>query len=328
MIGYAMGAFSRLFYKLCLMFETLKNMMVDKEANLQAYVSACDDAESLQALARALAEQGLEISAVVEVQNGWKLALGGQAETAQVLNKSFRDVSEKTGLDIAIVDAQPMPSLDAPGILFMDMDSTLIQCECIDEIADFLGIKDKIATITQRAMEGELDFSESLIERVKLLAGLDESVLKRVYDERIALTDGAENLIQTVQESGWKVGLVSGGFTYFTALLQERLNLDFTRANNLEIVDGKLTGRVLGDICDANMKRELLISQSKAWGIDLAHSVALGDGANDLPMLNTAGLGIAFHAKPKVRALAPYVLSYGGLDQTLHLLTPIRGNER
>jgi phosphoserine phosphatase len=197
----------------------------------------------------------------------------------------------------------------------------LIQCECIDEIADFLGIKKDIAAITQQAMEGKLDFSESLIARVKLLAGLDEAVLKRVYDERIRLTLGAEELIETVHQAGWKVGLVSGGFTYFTSLLQARLGLDFVAANTLEIVDGKLTGRVLGDIVDAQVKKTLLKQQSEVWGIDLKASVALGDGANDLPMLETAGLGIAFHAKPKVRQLAPYALSHGGLNQTLHLLT-------
>jgi len=130
-------------------------------------------------------------------------------------------------------------------------------------------------------------------------------------------------LIETVHKAGWKVGLVSGGFTYFTALLQQRLGLDFVAANTLEIVDGKLTGRVIGRIVDAQVKKELLKQQSEVWCIDLVHSMALGDGANDLPMLETAGVGIAFHAKPKVRELAPYVLSDGGLDQALHLLTPI-----
>ena len=212
------------------------------------------------------------------------------------------------------------PSLTQPGLLFMDMDSTLIQCECIDEIADFLGIKAEIATITERAMRGELDFAASLTERVQLLAGLDASVLARVYDERIQLTDGAELLINTVQSHGWKVGLVSGGFTYFTDKLKSRLQLDFTRSNQLEIQHGKLTGRVLGDIVDAETKRHCLLEQAELHAIPLTQTVALGDGANDLPMIKAAGLGIAFHAKPAVIAEAPYAISSGGLDQVLSLL--------
>ncbi|MFQ5518507.1 MAG: phosphoserine phosphatase SerB [Mariprofundus sp.] len=212
------------------------------------------------------------------------------------------------------------PSLSEPGLLFMDMDSTLIQCECIDEIADFLGIKQQISEITERAMRGELDFSASLTERVQLLAGLDANVLERVYLERIKLTDGAENLIRTVQQHGWKVGLVSGGFTYFTDKFKARLNLDFTRSNRLEIHLGKLTGSVLGDIVDAETKRRCLLEQAEIHGIPLSQTVALGDGANDLPMIQTAGLGIAFHAKPKVQAEAPYAINAGPLDQTLNLL--------
>jgi len=302
-----------------------KNDARSQAANMQVYISAGGEPAKYQSILSALAEQGLEIVSHIEVQGGWKLGLANATLDAKTLSTGFRALSEVTGVDIAFVDAKPTPSLDAPGILFMDMDSTLIQCECIDEIADFLGIKPQIAAITQSAMEGKLDFSESLIERVKLLAGLDESVLKQVYDERILLTDGAENLIKTVQSNGWKVGLVSGGFTYFTALLEARLNLDFTAANTLEIVDGKLTGRVLGSIVDATVKQDLLKSQSQIWGIDVSNSVALGDGANDLPMLNTAGVGIAFHAKPKVRESAPYALSKGGLDQALQLLTPVQG---
>ncbi|MDQ6980606.1 MAG: phosphoserine phosphatase SerB [Ghiorsea sp.] len=295
----------------------------EQAANLQLYLSQTSNNESYAKVAAALADAGLEVIAADEVVGGWKLAIYGQGSSGKFLSKQFRQLSEDIGIDIAFVEAKPVPSLEAPGILFMDMDSTLIQCECIDEIADFLGIKKDIAAITQQAMEGKLDFSESLIARVRLLAGLDVSVLQRVYDERIRLTKGAENLIETVHQAGWKVGLVSGGFTYFTTLLQQRLNLDFVAANTLEIVDAKLTGRVLGDIVDAQVKKELLKQQSEVWGIDLAHSMALGDGANDLLMLETAGLGIAFHAKPKVRELAPYVLSDGGLDQALHLLSPI-----
>ena len=214
------------------------------------------------------------------------------------------------------------PTLTQPGLLMMDMDSTLIRCECIDEIADFLGIKPQIAAITERAMRGELDFAASLTERVQLLAGLDASTLERVYAERILLTDGAEKLIHTLHQHGWRVGLVSGGFTYFTDKLQTRLQLDFTCANTLEIRDGKLTGRVLGDIVDAQSKRRCLTEEAARHAIPMAQTVALGDGANDLPMIQAAGLGIAFHAKPAVVAQAPCAIHEGGLDQVLALLQP------
>jgi len=202
----------------------------------------------------------------------------------------------------------------------MDMDSTLIQCECIDEIADFLGIKAQISEITERAMRGELDFAASLTERVQLLAGLDASVLEKVYKECIELTNGAEELISTVQQHGWKVGLVSGGFTYFTDKLKDRLNLDFTRSNVLEIHNNKLTGGIIGDIIDADCKRRCLIEQADIFSIPMRQTVAIGDGANDLPMIHAAGLGIAFHAKPTVQAQADVTINAGGLDKTLDYL--------
>jgi len=212
------------------------------------------------------------------------------------------------------------PTLSQPGLLFMDMDSTLIQCECIDEIAGFLGIKAQISAITERAMRGELDFAASLTERVKLLAGLDASVLDRVYHECIELTDGAEVMINTLKQHGWKIGLVSGGFTYFTEKLEQRLQLDFTSSNLLEIEQGKLTGRIIGPIVDAETKRRCLLEQAALHSIPHQQTVAIGDGANDLPMILAAGLGIAFHAKPKVQAEAPCAINDGGLDKVLELL--------
>jgi len=212
------------------------------------------------------------------------------------------------------------PTLSEPGLLFMDMDSTLIQCECIDEIADFLGIKKEISEITERAMRGELDFSASLTERVQLLAGLDASVLEKVYQECIELTDGAETLISTVQAHGWKVGLVSGGFTYFTDKLQARLGLDFTRSNVLEIHNNQLTGGIIGDIIDADCKRRCLQEQADTFSIPMRQTVAIGDGANDLPMIHAAGLGIAFHAKPTVQEQADVSINKGGLEQVLTFL--------
>jgi len=213
------------------------------------------------------------------------------------------------------------PTLSEPGLLFMDMDSTLIQCECIDEIADFLGIKAQVSAITERAMRGELDFSASLTERVQLLAGLDASVLEKVYQECIELTDGAEELISTVQQHGWKVGLVSGGFTYFTDKLKDRLKLDFTRSNVLEIHNNKLTGGIVGDIIDADCKRRCLLEQADIFSVPMRQTIAIGDGANDLPMIHAAGLGIAFHAKPTVQAQADVSINQGGLEQVLTFLT-------
>jgi phosphoserine phosphatase len=212
------------------------------------------------------------------------------------------------------------PLLNKPGLLFMDMDSTLIRCECIDEIADFMGIKHEISEVTERAMRGELDFAASLTERVQLLAGLDASVLETVYEERIELTEGAETLIETIKSNGWKVGLVSGGFTYFTDRFKQRLGLDFTLSNRLEIHNGRLTGSVLGDIVDAESKRHALLEQADIFSIPMSQTVAIGDGANDLPMIGAAGMGIAFHAKPKVQEAAPYAINSGGLEKVLDLL--------
>jgi phosphoserine phosphatase len=212
------------------------------------------------------------------------------------------------------------PILSQPGLLFMDMDSTLIQCECIDEIAGFLGIKAQISEITERAMRGELDFAESMTERVRFLSGLDASVLDQVYEQCIELTDGAESLITTLKQHDWKIGLVSGGFTYFTDKLEQRLELDFTRANVLDIRDGKLTGGIIGEIVDAETKRHCLLEQAEIHSIPISQTVAIGDGANDLPMIQAAGLGIAFHAKPKVQAGAQFCINDGPLDQTLNFL--------
>ncbi|MFQ5344444.1 MAG: phosphoserine phosphatase SerB [Mariprofundus sp.] len=212
------------------------------------------------------------------------------------------------------------PKLSEPGLLFMDMDSTLIQCECIDEIAGFLGIKTQISEITERAMRGELDFAASLTERVQLLGGLDAGVLDQVYEQCIELTDGAESLITTLKQHSWKIGLVSGGFTYFTDKLEKRLKLDFTRSNVLDIRDGKLTGGIIGDIVDAETKRRCLLEQADIFSIPMHQTVAIGDGANDLPMIHAARLGIAFHAKPKVQAEAPCCINEGPLDQVLNFL--------
>ncbi len=205
------------------------------------------------------------------------------------------------------------------GLVVMDMDSTLITIECIDEIADMQGLKPQVARITEAAMRGELDFAESLRRRVELLKGLDESALQRVYDERLRLTAGAETLLARLKTHGIKTLLVSGGFVYFTERLKQRLGLDYAHANTLEIIDGKLTGKVLGDIVDAQAKADWLISTRDALQLRPEQVIAMGDGANDLKMMSTAGVGIAFHAKPVVRAQASYALNFVGLDGLINL---------
>ncbi len=210
-------------------------------------------------------------------------------------------------------------TLDQIGLVVMDMDSTLITIECIDEIADMMNLKPQVAAITEAAMRGELDFAQSLTKRVALLAGLDAGALQRVYDERLRLSPGAETFIQALQQRGIKTLLVSGGFTFFTDRMKTRLKLDYTASNVLEIIDGKLTGRVLGKIVDAQGKADWLKQVRDELGLHKAQVMGIGDGANDLKMLGEAGIGIAYHAKPIVRAQTSYAINYGGLDAVLNL---------
>ena len=205
-------------------------------------------------------------------------------------------------------------------LVAMDMDSTLITIECIDEIADMQGLKPQVAAITEAAMRGELDFSASLKQRVALLEGLDASALQRVYDERLKLSPGAETMLAAVQKAGLKTLLVSGGFTFFTERLKARLGLDYTHANELEIVDGKLTGRVLGGIVDAEEKQRTVERVCKEMGISPSEAIVMGDGANDLKMMGIAGLSVAFRAKPVVRSQADVALNFVGLDGLLNVL--------
>ena len=200
-----------------------------------------------------------------------------------------------------------------------DMDSTLINIECIDEIADMQGLKAEVAAITEAAMRGELDFRESLTRRVALLEGLPEEALARVFNERLQLNPGAEALIAGLKQAGIVTVLVSGGFTYFTERLQKQLGFDYAVANQLDIRNGKLTGKVKGDVVDGEAKRHTLQLVRKLHSFAPATVIAAGDGANDLPMLTEAGVGIAYHAKPVVREKATYALNYSGLDGILNL---------
>jgi len=292
----------------------------DLEApHLSAHIYGCRDYIAFREICTSLALERLGILHVTGDEAHCTLILTGHGD-ARNMTAHLRPMADRLGVDISVTSLPPSPRLSEPGCLFMDMDSTLIKGECIDEIADFLGMRERMSRITRLAMEGELDFAASLTERVSMLANMDSSLLQKVMDNRIELTDGAEQLIDTLKTSGWKIGLVSGGFTYFTHRLQAKLKLDFSAGNTLEKQAGRLTGRLVGNMIDARAKRAMLLAKAAEWRIPLSRTVAIGDGANDLLMIEAAGLGIAFHAKPKVRALAPYTISHGGLDRVLDLL--------
>lgn len=225
---------------------------------------------------------------------------------------------KRVSLDINTVPETFDPS--QVKLLITDMDSTLISIECVDEIADFLHIKDQVSEITESAMRGEIDFNTSLKKRVSLLKGLDYDVLNRVYLERLKLNPGAEQLVTGLQQRNIKTALVSGGFTFFTDRLRDRLKLDFTLSNILETVDGKLTGNIVGDIVNGTVKANFLQKLADGLQIDVKQTLAVGDGANDLPMLGLSGLGVAYRAKPIVQQQADAVLNYSGLEAILDFL--------
>jgi phosphoserine phosphatase len=209
-------------------------------------------------------------------------------------------------------------------LIAFDMDSTLINIECIDEIADAAGRKAEVAAITEAAMRGEIaDYKDSLRRRVALLKGVTVAHMEEVLNHRLQLNPGAENLVKACQAAGMKVLLVSGGFTFFTDHVKDRLNINWTRSNVLEVVDGELTGRMVdqdwGDICDGEEKRKMLLQTCQQMGITATQTIAMGDGANDLPMMGVAGLSVAYHAKPKVREQAMVAIEDGGLDRLLEV---------
>lgn len=204
-------------------------------------------------------------------------------------------------------------------LICFDMDSTLIETEVIDELAMRAGVGDKVKAITESAMRGEIDFKESFTRRVALLKGLDESVMKEIADN-LPITEGVDRLMYVLKKYGYKIAILSGGFTYFGQALQKRYGIDYVYANELEIKDGKLTGRYVGEVVDGKRKAELLRLIAQVEKVDIAQTIAVGDGANDLPMLSTAGLGIAFHAKPKVVANAKQSINTIGLDGVLYFL--------
>ena len=210
-------------------------------------------------------------------------------------------------------------------LIAFDMDSTLINIECVDEIADAAGRKAEVAAITEAAMRGEItDYKDSLRRRVALLKGVTEAHMQQVYDQRLQLNPGAQALVQACKAAGLKVLLVSGGFTFFTDRIRDRLGIDFARSNVLEVQEGVLTGRMVdqpwGDICDGAEKRRTVLEVATLLGISPAQCIAMGDGANDLPMMGVAGLSVAYHAKPAVREQAMVSIEQGGLDRLLEVL--------
>ena len=230
----------------------------------------------------------------------------------------FVNFAHDVEVDIAKLDFSP--KLSQAGLLVMDMDSTAIQIECIDEIAKLAGVGELVSAITESAMRGELDFEQSLRRRVGTLKGAPESILQQVR-ENLPLMPGLVETIETLQKYGWKTAIASGGFTYFADYLKALLQLDFAASNQFDIEDGKLTGLVKGDVVDAQYKAKTLQHLLEAYGIDSQHSIAIGDGANDLAMMNVAGLGVAFHAKPKVQQQAQIVVNFADLTALLCLLS-------
>lgn len=222
-------------------------------------------------------------------------------------------------IDCAYVDDKQ--HINNFGLCVMDMDSTLINIECIDEIADMMNLKPQISAITESAMRGEIDFATSLKQRVALLKGLDESALQRVIDERLKLNPGAQEWIAACKVNNIKTMVVSGGFTLFANHVQKLLGLDYAVANTFEVINGKLTGHILGDIVDADRKAQELVKLRDNLGLTPDQTIAIGDGANDLKMMSAAAVGVAYHAKPIVQKQANHALNFVGLDGIANLLT-------
>jgi len=219
----------------------------------------------------------------------------------------------------------PPLSLRSFGLIAFDMDSTLINIECVDEIAAAAGRKEEVAAITEAAMRGEItDYKDSLRRRVALLEGVSVDHMQQVYDQRLQLNPGAADLVAACKAAGLKLLLVSGGFTFFTDRIRDRLGIDYTRSNVLEVTDGKLTGRMVdqpwGDICDGEEKRRMLLATCESLGLTTRQAIAVGDGANDLPMMGVAGLSVAYQAKPRVREQAMVAINSGGLDRLLEVV--------
>lgn len=287
-------------------------------------------AQQLAGATRILAEQGLNIDSIRRltgrvpldeqknhVRSCIEFSLRGTPENIDVLQSKLMELSANLRIDFSFQKDTMYRRMRR--LICFDMDSTLIETEVIDELAERAGVGAQVRAITERAMRGEINFQESFKERVALLKGLDESVMKDIA-EHLPITEGAERLMYVLKKYGYKIAILSGGFTYFGNYLKAKFGIDYVYANNLEIVDGKLTGRYLGDIVDGKRKAELLQLIAQIENVDIAQTIAVGDGANDLPMLSVAGLGIAYHAKPKVKANARQSINTIGIDGVLYFL--------
>ncbi len=286
-------------------------------------------AHQLSLVTKELASQGLNIDFIKRltgrpplddnenVRSCIELSVRGDLKNKSFLSEQFMNLTVKEGIDISFQKDNIFRRNRR--LICFDMDSTLIKTEVIDELADRAGVGEEVRAITESAMRGEIDFTESFARRVALLKGLDVSVMKEIADN-LPIMDGAERLMSVLKMCGYKIAILSGGFTYFGQFLKKKFDMDYVYANELEVEDGKLTGRYLGDVVDGKRKAELLKLIAQVEKIQLEQVIAVGDGANDLPMLSIAGLGIAFHAKPKVKEIARQSISTIGLDGILYFL--------
>ena len=288
-------------------------------------------AKQVAVASRAIRDQGLNIDSIIRLTGRRSLlhpernvraciefSMRGTPNSLAEMQSQLMQMSGELAFDFSIQRDNMFRRMRR--LICFDMDSTLIQTECIDELAMRAGVGDKVKAITESAMRGEMDFKESFRQRVELLKGLDASVMREIA-ETMPITEGAERLMSVLKRYGYKIAILSGGFTYFGQYLQRKFNIDYMYANELEIgEDGKLTGRYIGDIVDGKRKAELLKLIAQVEKVDLAQTIAVGDGANDLPMLSIAGLGIAFHAKPRVVANAKQAINTIGLDGVLYFL--------
>jgi len=288
-------------------------------------------AQQLSMVTKAVSEQELNIDSIIRLTGRPSLEINDESSVRSCIELSVRgELKDKKRLSAQLMNYTAELGIDISfqkddmyrrnrRLICFDMDSTLIKTEVIDELADRAGVGEQVRAITEAAMRGEIDFSESFKQRVALLKGLDESVMEDIAIH-LPIMEGAARLISILKKIGFKIAILSGGFTYFGKALKKHFDVDYVYANELEIVDGKLTGNYIGDIVDGKRKAELLRLIAQVEKIDLEQVIAVGDGANDLPMLNVAGLGIAFHAKPKVIANAQQSISTIGLDGVLYFL--------
>ncbi len=287
-------------------------------------------AKQIAGVSRIVADQGMNIDDIRRLTGRIPLdenqrtpkasvefSVRGTPKDRQQMQLSFLELSREVEMDISFQEDSMFRRMRR--LICFDMDSTLIKTEVIDELAERAGVGEQVKAITESAMRGEIDFSESFRERCALLKGLDVSVLQEVA-ENLPIMEGADRLMRILKQVGFKIAILSGGFTYFGNYLKQKWGIDYVYANELEIVDGKLTGNYIGDIVDGKRKAELLRLISQVENVDIRQTVAVGDGANDLPMISIAGLGIAFHAKPKVKETAKQSISTIGLDGILYFL--------